>query len=67
MTLVNDKPKNHLQCVQSSQPYQRDMAEDFFFVSEDVKARRTTGRSLLLPVVSAAFYMQNTAYKGTIR
>ena len=42
------------------QPYQRDMAED-------VKARRTTGRSLLLPVVSATFYIQNTAYKGTIR
>lgn len=43
------------------------MAEDdFFFVSEDVKARRTIGRSLLLPVVSATFYMQNTAYKGTI-
>ena len=36
-------------------------------VSEDRKARRTTGRSLLLPVVSAMFYMQNTAYKGTIR
>ena len=23
MTLVNDKLKNHLQCVQSSQPYQK--------------------------------------------
>ena len=33
----------------------------------DYKSRRTTGRSLLLPVVAVMFYMQNTAYKGTIR
>lgn len=30
-------------------------------------AAASYGRSLLLPVVSATFYMQNTAYKGTIR
>ena len=39
----------------------------YSIVSEDRKARRTTGRSLLLPVVAVMFYMQNTAYTGTIR
>lgn len=33
----------------------------------DYKSRRTTGWSLLLPVAAVMFYMQNTAYTGTIR
>lgn len=33
----------------------------------DYKSRRTTGWSLLLPVVAVMFYMKNTAYTGTIR
>ena len=39
----------------------------YSIVSEDRKARRTTGWSLLLPVAAVMFYMQNTAYTGTIR
>lgn len=40
---------------------------DFHSADEFLSGFKKTGRSLLLPVVSATFYMQNTAYKGTIR